>query len=76
MVLVACCPGGVASNIVCFIANADVALSVAMTSVSTLMAVALTPILIKTILGTSIAVSGLALFWSTVQVDLSKSLMG
>lgn len=66
--LVSSCPGGVASNIVCFIAKANVALSVAMTTVSTLLAVVLTPLLIKTILGTAVPVSGWALFLSTVQV--------
>jgi bile acid:Na+ symporter, BASS family len=39
VVLVACCPGGVASNLVTSLANADVALSVAMTTASTLAAV-------------------------------------
>lgn len=37
----ACCPGGTASNIVTFLAKADVALSVGMTTVSTLLAVRL-----------------------------------
>ena len=45
LVLVACCPGGTASNVVCFIAKTHVALSVSLTTCSTLLAVLLTPIL-------------------------------
>ena len=45
LVLVACCPGGTASNLVCFIAKAHVALSVSLTTVSTLLAVIFTPLL-------------------------------
>ena len=45
LVLVACCPGGTASNVVCFIARTHVALSVSLTTCSTLLAVLLTPFL-------------------------------
>ncbi len=45
LVLVACCPGGTASNVVCFIAKTHVALSVSLTTCSTLLAVLLTPLL-------------------------------
>jgi BASS family bile acid:Na+ symporter len=43
LILVGCCPGGTASNVVALIGGADVALSVVMTTVSTLVAVVLTP---------------------------------
>jgi len=43
LILVGCCPGGTASNVVTLIARADVALSVVMTTASTLLAVVLTP---------------------------------
>lgn len=43
--LVACCPGGTASNVVCFIARNNIALSVSLTAVSTLAAVIITPLL-------------------------------
>ena len=45
VILVACCPGGTASNVICFIARSNVALSVSLTAVSTLAAVILTPLL-------------------------------
>ena len=45
LVLVACCPGGTASNVVCFIAKTNIALSVSLTTVSTFLAVIFTPLL-------------------------------
>ena len=45
IILVACCPGGTASNVVCFIARSNIALSVSLTAVSTLAAVIITPLL-------------------------------
>lgn len=36
IILVGCCPGGTASNVICYLAKGDIALSVAMTGVSTL----------------------------------------
>src|SRR5699024_7904621 len=46
VILVGCCPGGTSSNVMSYLANANVALSVAITSVSTLLAPLLTPALI------------------------------
>ena len=45
MVLVACSPGGTASNVVCFIAKTNIALSVSLTTISTLLAILFTPLL-------------------------------
>lgn len=67
--LVASCPGGTASNVVTFLANADVALSVMMTTVSTFAAVVMTPLLTKTLVGAMVPVDAKALFVSTLQVD-------
>lgn len=46
VILVGCCPGGTSSNVMSYLANANVALSVAITSVSTLLAPIVTPALI------------------------------
>lgn len=46
VILVGCCPGGTSSNVMSYLANANVALSVAITSVSTLLAPFVTPALI------------------------------
>lgn len=65
LILVASCPGGTASNVVCFIARTNVALSVSLTAFSTLLAVVMTPTL-TTVLVESIAESLLGI---SVQVD-------
>ncbi|MBP9733380.1 MAG: bile acid:sodium symporter family protein [Candidatus Omnitrophica bacterium] len=76
LILVSACPGGTASNVVAFIAKADVALSVTMTSVSTLLAVLMTPTLTAWLAGSRIDVNGWGLFWSTVQVVILPVLTG
>jgi BASS family bile acid:Na+ symporter len=45
LILVGCCPGGTASNVICYLARGDVALSITLTAVSTLLAVLATPLL-------------------------------
>lgn len=68
LILVACCPGGTASNVVTYIARADVALSVVMTACSTIAAVVLTPLLTKLLAGRLVEVDAVGLFVSTIQV--------
>ena len=68
LMLVACCPGGTASNVVTYIARADVALSVLMTTCTTLGAVVLTPLLTKLLAGRLVEVDAWGLFLSTLQV--------
>ncbi|MDO4936280.1 MAG: bile acid:sodium symporter family protein, partial [Sutterellaceae bacterium] len=46
VILVGCCPGGTASNVMTFLARGDVALSVTITSCTTLLAPIVTPALI------------------------------
>jgi len=76
LILVACCPGGTASNVVTFLARGQLALSVLMTMVSTFCAVAMTPLLTKALAGTLVPVSALGLFLSTVKVVLVPLLLG
>lgn len=64
LVLVACCPGGTASNVVAFLARANVALSVSMTAISTMLAVVLTPVLTKYYVGERVTVDALGLLQS------------
>jgi BASS family bile acid:Na+ symporter len=68
LILVACCPGGTASNVVTAIARADVALSVLMTACTTLGAVVLTPLLTRLLAGRLVEVDAFGLFLSTLQV--------
>jgi len=76
LILVACCPGGTASNIVTYLARADVALSVVMTMCSTFAAVIMTPLLTSWLAGTWVKVDGWGLFASTAQVVLLPLLLG
>ncbi len=68
LILVACCPGGTASNVVTYLAGANVPLSVTMTTVTTLMAVVMTPALTAWLAGSRIAVNFWGLLFNTFQV--------
>ncbi len=68
LVLVSCCPGGTASNVISYLAKADVALSVTMTALSTLLAALMTPALTELLAGSRIDVPAGGLLLSTVQV--------
>ena len=74
--LVACCPGGTASNVISYIANLDVALSVSMTTVSTMLAVIMTPCLTSFLVGNRLYVDSLGLLWSTIQVIVIPVTLG
>jgi BASS family bile acid:Na+ symporter len=76
LVLVCCCPGGTASNVIAYLAKADVALSVSMTALSTMLAAACTPLLTTWIVGSRVDVDGWALFLSTTKVVLLPVALG
>ena len=76
LVLVACCPGGTASNVVAFLARANVALSVTMTMASTLVAVIATPLLTGWLAGVFVEIDRWALFRSMVAVVLVPVVLG
>ena len=76
LILVACCPGGTASNVVTYIARANVALSVLMTMCSTMAAVVMTPLLTKALAGAYVPVDAWKLFLDTLQVVLLPVLGG
>ncbi|WP_372719335.1 bile acid:sodium symporter family protein [Immundisolibacter sp.] len=70
LILVGTCPGGTASNVVTYLARGDVALSVAMTATSTLLAPLATPWLTLWLAGTRIDVPALAMFGDIVRIVL------
>ncbi len=76
LILVSCCPGGTASNVIAFLARADVALSVTMTTASTLLAVLMTPTLTALLAGNRIDVPAGGLLLDTVQVVVLPVLAG
>jgi len=76
VILVGCCPGGTASNVMCYLAKGDIALSVGMTAVSTLLAPLLTPALVFLLAGESIDVNVAGMLWSIVQVVILPIVAG
>lgn len=70
MVLVGCVPGGTSSNVVTYLARGDVALSVTMTAISTLLAPLLTPVLTLWLAGQYLPVAASDMAASIVQIVL------
>ncbi|GAA2012005.1 bile acid:sodium symporter family protein [Brevibacterium samyangense] len=76
LVLVGCVPGGTASNVITYLAKGDVALSVTATSVSTLLAPLMTPMLLLWIAGSELEVGFMAMFTSILQTVLLPVVAG
>ena len=70
IILVGCCPGGVSSNIMSFLCHGDVAFSVGMTTVSTLLAPLVTPLMVLWLAGQQIEVDALGMFQNICVVTL------
>jgi len=70
IIIVSCCPGGTASNVVTYLAKANLPLSVTMTAISTIAAIVLTPLLSTFLIGSKIEVNGWALFFDTLKIVL------
>ena len=62
IILVGCCPSGLASNVMSYLARANLALSVSVTTISTLLAPFLTPLLVELLGGGFIEIK----FWNMV----------
>jgi len=76
LILVGSCPGGTASNVICFLSRGDVALSVTLTAVSTLLAFLATPFLTWLYVGESIDVPVLKMLLSILKIVLLPVLAG
>ena len=77
LILVGCCPGGVSSNIMSYLCGGDVAFSVGMTTVSTLLSPVMTPLLVSFLAsGTKIAVKGLPMFVSIIETVIFPIAIG
>lgn len=76
LILVGCCPGGVSSNIMSFLCRGDVAFSVGMTTVTTLLAPIVTPILVLNLAGEAIDVDAWGMFKSILLVTLMPVTIG
>ena len=76
VILVGCCPGGTASNVITYVAGGDVPLSVGMTIVSTILAPVCTPVLVYLLAGSWVEVSLVTMMLSVVKVVLIPVLLG
>ena len=77
LILVGCCPGGVSSNIMSYLCGGDVAFSVGMTTVSTLLSPVMTPLLVSFLVsGTHITVKALPMFVSIMETVIVPIIIG
>lgn len=76
MLLVGSVAGGTSSNVMCYLAKGDTALSISMTAISTLLGVLLTPLLVALLVGQSIDVPVQSMLISLLQVVVAPVLLG
>ena len=76
VILVGCCPGGTASNVITYLAKGDLALSVGMTAVSTLLAPLLTPLLVLLFAGRAVDVNVVGMLLSILWVVILPIALG
>lgn len=76
VILVGCCPGGTASNVITFMAKGNTALSVACTSVSTILAPILTPAIFYVLASQWIDINAMSMLKSILQVVLFPIVLG
>ena len=76
LLLVGCCPGGVSSNIMSFLCKGDVAFSVGMTTVTTLLAPIMTPVLMLHLAGENVDVDAIGMFKSILIVTILPVALG
>lgn len=76
VVLVGTCPGGTSSNVITYLSKGDVALSVGMTSVNTLLAPFLTPAITYFLLRTTVTVDLMSMFVSIIKVVIVPIALG
>ena len=76
VILVGCCPGGTASNVITYLAKGDLALSVGMTAASTLLAPIVTPLLVWLLAGTMVDVHTTGMLMSIVYIVILPIVCG
>jgi len=68
IVLIGCSPSGVASNVMAYLAKANLALSITITSIATLIAPFITPLLMSLLAGEFIEIDIFAMMWSIIKM--------
>ena len=76
IILIGCSPSGLASNVMAYIAKANVALSITITSIATILAPILTPFLMKTLGGQYIAIDIWTMAWDIVKMIIVPIILG
>lgn len=76
LILVGCSPGGTASNVICYLARGDVALSITLTTVSTLVAVVATPLLALLYAGQTVPVPAMDMLLTIARIILLPVAIG
>ncbi len=76
IILVGCCPSGLASNVMAYLSRANLALSVAVTTVSTLLSPLFTPLLMRLLAGRLVAVHFTDMAWDTTKVVIIPIVAG
>jgi BASS family bile acid:Na+ symporter len=76
VILLGCCPGGTASNVICYLAKGDVALSIVLTSVSTMIAFIATPFLTWLFIGQTVDVNITGMLVSVVNIVIIPVVLG
>ena len=76
LILVGTVPGGTASDVITFLANGDVALSVSLTAVSTVISPILTPLITLILIGNQIHFNPMEMFISIVQIVIIPIALG
>lgn len=76
VILVGTCPGGTSSNVMTYLSKGDVALSVGITSASTILAPIMTPLLTYAYAGETVDVNVFSMFLSIIQVVLLPIALG
>lgn len=76
LVLLGTCPGGTASNVICYLAKGDVALSITLTAISTLLAVFLTPVLTWLYIGQEVPVPIINMMLTVLKIIILSVTLG
>jgi BASS family bile acid:Na+ symporter len=76
IILIGCCPSGLASNVMCYLAKANLALSVSVTAISTILAPFLTPLLMKLLGGSYVNVDFWAMVWDITKIVIIPIVAG
>ncbi|HEX2535797.1 MAG TPA: bile acid:sodium symporter family protein [Chitinophagaceae bacterium] len=76
IILIGCCPSGLASNVMCYLARANLALSVSVTTISTLVAPFVTPFLMQLLGGNFVEIRFWEMVWHITQIVILPIIAG